>query len=211
MRRGGVRYSPWIPARTSISGSFPPPPDTRVICSLVPPAAERGGWPRRCSGDSGPVAAGLEATAGAFANARRPRPSRPARPLALRRGAQSDGMRALVQAVQEPDPPRPIHALVSILGDKAWPEMLVILDQAIDRAYSRLLRRPTPPLTWIGCGAGSGTVPPACPRWMVAGPGFSGRLGPGAGCGHDHCDRLVSHRRRRHAEVLGLERSETAN
>jgi len=31
------------------------------------------------------------------------------------------------------DLPRPIHALVSILGDKAWPEMLVILDQVIDR------------------------------------------------------------------------------
>ncbi len=44
-----------------------------------------------------------------------------------------DGMRALVRAVQDLDLPRPIHALVSILGDKAWPEMLVILDEAINR------------------------------------------------------------------------------
>jgi dihydrofolate synthase/folylpolyglutamate synthase len=44
-----------------------------------------------------------------------------------------DGMRALVAALEEARLPRPIHALVSILGDKAWPEMLVRLDAAIDR------------------------------------------------------------------------------
>ena len=44
-----------------------------------------------------------------------------------------DGMRALVRAIPALDPPRPLHALVSILGDKAWPEMLVLLDQVIDR------------------------------------------------------------------------------
>ena len=44
-----------------------------------------------------------------------------------------DGMRALVRALRELDLPRPIHALVSILGDKAWPEMLVVLDEVIDR------------------------------------------------------------------------------
>jgi dihydrofolate synthase/folylpolyglutamate synthase len=44
-----------------------------------------------------------------------------------------DGMRALVRALRELDIPRPIHALVSILGDKAWPEMLVMLDEVIDR------------------------------------------------------------------------------
>ena len=44
-----------------------------------------------------------------------------------------DGMRALVGAIRELDLPRPIHALVSILGDKAWPEMLVMLDEVIDR------------------------------------------------------------------------------
>jgi dihydrofolate synthase/folylpolyglutamate synthase len=44
-----------------------------------------------------------------------------------------DGMRALVAAVEDARLPRPIHALVSILGDKAWPEMLVRLDSVIDR------------------------------------------------------------------------------
>lgn len=44
-----------------------------------------------------------------------------------------DGMRALVAAIQAADLPRPVHALVSILGDKSWPEMLVRLDSVIDR------------------------------------------------------------------------------
>lgn len=44
-----------------------------------------------------------------------------------------DGIRSLVAALAAADLPRPIHALVSILGDKAWPEMLVRLDGAIDR------------------------------------------------------------------------------
>lgn len=43
-----------------------------------------------------------------------------------------DGMQSLVRAIRELDLPRPVHALVSILGDKAWPEMLVTLDQAVD-------------------------------------------------------------------------------
>jgi len=44
-----------------------------------------------------------------------------------------DGMRALVAALAADPPPGPVHALVSILGDKAWPEMLVQLDGVIDR------------------------------------------------------------------------------
>ena len=52
-------------------------------------------------------------------------------------------------------PPRPLHALVSILGDKEWPEMLVQLDRVIDRGRAhrgahgrepRLERRVAPPL-----------------------------------------------------------------
>ena len=41
-----------------------------------------------------------------------------------------DGMRSLVSALAVMRPPRPLHALVSILGDKEWPDMLVQLDQA---------------------------------------------------------------------------------
>ena len=44
-----------------------------------------------------------------------------------------DGMRALVTALEAMRPARPVHALVSILGDKEWPGMLVQLDQVIDR------------------------------------------------------------------------------
>ena len=44
-----------------------------------------------------------------------------------------DGMRSLVKAISTLRPSRPVHALVSILGDKEWPEMLVQLDQVIDR------------------------------------------------------------------------------
>jgi len=44
-----------------------------------------------------------------------------------------DGIAALCRTIEEVDPPRPLHALVSILGEKAWPEMLVRLDQVVDR------------------------------------------------------------------------------
>jgi len=44
-----------------------------------------------------------------------------------------DGIRALVKSIQALHPPRPLHALVSILGDKEWPDMLVQLDRVIDR------------------------------------------------------------------------------
>ena len=44
-----------------------------------------------------------------------------------------DGMRALVSALRFMPLRRPVHALVSILGDKEWPDMLVLLDQVIDR------------------------------------------------------------------------------
>src|SRR5690606_10972479 len=43
-----------------------------------------------------------------------------------------DGMRTLVTALETLSPRRPVHALVSILGDKDWPAMLVELDRAID-------------------------------------------------------------------------------
>ncbi len=43
-----------------------------------------------------------------------------------------DGMQTLTAALRALEPPRPVHALVSILGDKDWPAMLVELDTAID-------------------------------------------------------------------------------
>ena len=44
-----------------------------------------------------------------------------------------DGIHALIRALDIVRPARPLHALVSILGDKEWPEMLVQLDRVIDR------------------------------------------------------------------------------
>jgi dihydrofolate synthase / folylpolyglutamate synthase len=44
-----------------------------------------------------------------------------------------DGIVALCRTLEEAQPPRPLHALISILGEKAWPEMLVRLDQVVDR------------------------------------------------------------------------------
>ena len=44
-----------------------------------------------------------------------------------------DGVRALTAALRAMAPPRPLHGLISILGDKAWPEMLVELDRVLDR------------------------------------------------------------------------------
>ncbi len=46
-----------------------------------------------------------------------------------------DGVRSLVTAINAAKLPRPIHALVAILGDKAWQEMLVRLDGVIDRGF----------------------------------------------------------------------------
>ena len=43
-----------------------------------------------------------------------------------------DGVDALLGTLQAEAPPRPLHALVSILGDKDWPAMLVKLDRAVD-------------------------------------------------------------------------------
>jgi dihydrofolate synthase/folylpolyglutamate synthase len=47
-------------------------------------------------------------------------------------------MQALVRALDEARLPRPIQALVSILGDKEWPEMLVTLDDVVDRGILTL-------------------------------------------------------------------------
>ncbi len=44
-----------------------------------------------------------------------------------------DGVRALTAAIRSSEPPRPLYGLISILGDKEWPEMLVELDRVLDR------------------------------------------------------------------------------
>jgi dihydrofolate synthase/folylpolyglutamate synthase len=81
-----------------------------------------------------------------------------------------DGMRALVTALQADPPPGPVHALVSILGEKAWPEMLVQLDAVVDRgiltvAPSADTRRWD--LEWLRRWLKDPARPPARAEWAL--------------------------------------------
>jgi dihydrofolate synthase/folylpolyglutamate synthase len=69
-----------------------------------------------------------------------------------------DGMRALVAALESTRQPRPIHGLVSILGDKEWPEMLVQLDRVLDQGV----------LTVAPTAAGRGWNTDWLRRWLRA-------------------------------------------
>ena len=81
-----------------------------------------------------------------------------------------DGMRSLVKAIATMRPPRPVHALVSILGDKEWPEMLVQLDQVIDRGI--LTTAPTAAargwdIEWLRRWLKDPARPPAHADWTL--------------------------------------------
>ncbi len=81
-----------------------------------------------------------------------------------------DGVRALVTALGELAPPRPLHALVSILGDKEWPEMLMGLDQVIDVGI--LTVAPTAAgrrwdLDWLTRWLARSDRPPARAEWYL--------------------------------------------
>jgi dihydrofolate synthase/folylpolyglutamate synthase len=97
-----------------------------------------------------------------------------------------DGMRSLVAALRVMRPPRPVHALVSILGDKEWPEMLVQLDQAIDRGF--LTIAPTAAargwdIEWLRRWLRDPSRPPAHAEWTLI-PDFKeaiARVQEGAG------------------------------
>lgn len=89
-----------------------------------------------------------------------------------------DGMRTLVRALEEQRPPGPIHALVSILGDKEWPAMLVELDRAIDVGI--LTVAPTAAgrgwdLGWLERWLASPDRPPARAAWHLV-PDFRAAL-----------------------------------
>jgi dihydrofolate synthase/folylpolyglutamate synthase len=97
-----------------------------------------------------------------------------------------DGMRALVAALGVMRPARPVHALVSILGDKEWPEMLVQLDQVIDRGF--LTIAPTAAargwdIEWLRRWLRDPSRPPARAEWTLI-PDFKeaiARVQEGAG------------------------------
>ncbi|MGH7579594.1 MAG: bifunctional folylpolyglutamate synthase/dihydrofolate synthase [Gemmatimonadales bacterium] len=89
-----------------------------------------------------------------------------------------DGMRALVTALEAIRPPRPVHALVSILGDKEWPDMLVRLDRVIDRGV--LTVAPTAAgrgwdAAWLRRWLGEASRPPARASWTLV-PDFQAAL-----------------------------------
>jgi dihydrofolate synthase/folylpolyglutamate synthase len=89
-----------------------------------------------------------------------------------------DGMRALVRAIEDARLPRPVHALVSILGDKEWPEMLVELDAAIDRGV--LTMAPTAAergwdAAWLTDWLHRSDRPPARAQWSLV-PDFQQAL-----------------------------------
>lgn len=81
-----------------------------------------------------------------------------------------DGMRALTAAIADARLPRPVHALVSILGDKAWAEMLVELDRVVDRGVLTLA--PTAAvrgwdLGWLDRWLRDPARPPAQASWSL--------------------------------------------
>jgi dihydrofolate synthase/folylpolyglutamate synthase len=81
-----------------------------------------------------------------------------------------DGIRSLIEALGAIRPLRPIHALVSILGDKEWPDMLVQLDRAIDRGV--LTVAPTAAsrgwdAAWLRRWLSEPSRPPARAAWTL--------------------------------------------
>ena len=81
-----------------------------------------------------------------------------------------DGVRALAAAIRADPPPRPLHALVSILGDKEWPEMLVELDTVVDRGFLTLA--PTAAgrgwdTEWLAHWLADRDRPPARADWVM--------------------------------------------
>jgi dihydrofolate synthase/folylpolyglutamate synthase len=89
-----------------------------------------------------------------------------------------DSMRALTAAIAEVKPPRPIHALVSILGDKAWPEMLVELDHAIDAGWLTIAPSADTrkwDLGWLERWLSDSARPAAMARWRLV-PDFQQAL-----------------------------------
>jgi dihydrofolate synthase / folylpolyglutamate synthase len=89
-----------------------------------------------------------------------------------------DGIRSLIAALESLAPPRPMHGLISILGDKEWPEMLVQLDRVIDRGV--LTVAPTAAsrgwdAAWLRRWLRDSTRPPARASWSLV-PEFRAAL-----------------------------------
>ncbi len=89
-----------------------------------------------------------------------------------------DGVRTLIAALEAAPPPGPIHALVSILGDKPWPEMLVLLDRVVDVGILTVAptaaERGWKP-AWLAEWLASADRPPARGEWHLI-PDFEAAL-----------------------------------
>jgi dihydrofolate synthase/folylpolyglutamate synthase len=117
-----------------------------------------------------PYRPGIDSVAGGFARAHVPgRFDRRGR-WVFDVAHNPDGMGALTRAIADAKLPRPIHALVSILGDKEWPEMLVTLDGAIDKGV--LTMAPTAAergwdAAWLKDWLHRADRPPARAQWSL--------------------------------------------
>ena len=89
-----------------------------------------------------------------------------------------DGMEALVTALRDEPPRAPVHALVSILGDKEWPAMLVWLDSVVDRGVLTVAPSAAErgwDLHWLEQWLARPDRPPARARWALV-PDFQAAL-----------------------------------
>lgn len=97
-----------------------------------------------------------------------------------------DGMEALVSALAAEPPPGPVHALVSILGDKEWATMLVWLDAIVECGVLTVAPSAAErgwDLGWLREWLARRDRPPAHARWTLI-PDFATALRavqPGAG------------------------------
>ena len=160
-------------------------PGQRARVQLVPPGAHwdgplglAGPHQRRNAAVAAAVLEALpapyqphsEAIAAAFAGARLPgRLDRRGRWL-FDVAHNPDGMAALVDAVRADPPPGPVHALVSILGDKEWPAMLVRLDEVVDRGVLTIAPSAAGrqwDLEWLRRWLADPARPPAHASWTL--------------------------------------------
>ncbi len=89
-----------------------------------------------------------------------------------------DGMESLVTALRAEPPVPPVHALVSILGDKEWPAMLVWLDSVVDRGVLTVAPSAAERgwnLTWLEQWLARPDRPRARARWSLI-PDFGSAL-----------------------------------
>jgi len=89
-----------------------------------------------------------------------------------------DGMESLVATLRAEPPPGPVHALVSILGDKEWPTMLVWLDAVVDRGVLTVAPSAAErgwDLGWLQEWLARADRPPAHAQWALV-PDFAAAL-----------------------------------